>query len=50
LIVETVTTFGRHIYADAGPIDFDLEAARPVVRDTLVAGVLAVRARAPRKS
>jgi AcrR family transcriptional regulator len=40
LIAETVTTFARHIYGDAEPLGFDLAAARAVVVDTLVAGIV----------
>jgi AcrR family transcriptional regulator len=43
MIIENVTTFGRHIYGDPGPVNFDLEAARTIVRDTIVAGVVAHR-------
>jgi AcrR family transcriptional regulator len=41
MIIESVTMFGRHIYNDRAPPDFDLEAARKAVRDALVAGVVA---------
>jgi AcrR family transcriptional regulator len=40
LIAETVTTFARHIYGDVEPPAFDLAAARAVVVDTLVAGIV----------
>jgi len=40
LIAETVTTFARHIYGDAEPPAFDLAAARAVVVDTLVTGIV----------
>ena len=45
LIIESVTTFGRHIYNDRDPVLFDLTAARGSVRDVLVAGLLASSAR-----
>ena len=41
LIIESVTMFGRHIYNDRDPIQFDLAAARGSVRDVLVEGLLA---------
>ncbi len=41
VIVESVTTFGRHIHHDIEPPGFDLGDARRVVVETLVAGVVA---------
>ena len=41
LIIESVTMFGRHIYNDRDPVQFDLAAARGSVRDVLVGGLLA---------
>jgi hypothetical protein len=41
LIIESVTMFGRHIYNDRDPVQFDLAAARGSVRDVLVEGLLA---------
>lgn len=43
MIIETVTTFARHIYGDVGQPDFDLGAARPLVIDTLVTGIVRQR-------
>jgi hypothetical protein len=40
LIAETVTTFARHIYADVEPPGFDLTAARAIVIETLVRGIV----------
>jgi hypothetical protein len=40
IIAETVTTFARHIYGDVEPPAFDLAAARAVVVETLVAGIV----------
>jgi AcrR family transcriptional regulator len=40
LIIETVTTFARHIYGDVEPPGFDLALARPPIIATLVAGVV----------
>jgi AcrR family transcriptional regulator len=40
LIIETVTTFARHIYNDVEPPAFDLAAARGTIIETLVAGIL----------
>lgn len=40
IIIETVTTFARHIYGDVGQPDFDLGAARPLVIETLVTGIV----------
>jgi AcrR family transcriptional regulator len=40
LIIETVTTFARHIYRDVEPPGFDLAIARPAIIDALVAGVV----------
>ncbi|MDQ3340835.1 MAG: TetR/AcrR family transcriptional regulator [Myxococcota bacterium] len=39
-VVEAVTTFARHIYGDVELPAFDLALARPVVIDTIVAGVV----------
>jgi AcrR family transcriptional regulator len=41
LMIETVTTFARHIYNDVEPPSFDLTIARAVVIDTVVAGIVA---------
>lgn len=43
LLIETVTTFARHIHRDVEPPAFDLAAARADVVATLVAGVVAAR-------
>jgi AcrR family transcriptional regulator len=40
IIVETVTTFARHIYRDVELPAFDLAAARAVVAETLVTGIV----------
>jgi AcrR family transcriptional regulator len=40
IIAETVTTFARHIYADVEPPGFDLTAARTVIVETLVTGIV----------
>jgi AcrR family transcriptional regulator len=40
IIAETVTTFARHIYGDVEAPAFDLAAARAVVIQTLVAGIV----------
>lgn len=40
IIAETVTTFARHIYRDVEPPAFDLAAARAVVVETLIAGIV----------
>lgn len=40
IIIETVTTFARHIYNDIEPPAFDLANAKAVVIETLVAGVV----------
>jgi AcrR family transcriptional regulator len=40
VIAETVTTFARHIFGDVEPPGFDLTAARAVIIDTLVAGIV----------
>jgi AcrR family transcriptional regulator len=40
LIVETVTTFARHIYRDVEPPEFDLATARPDIVSALVAGIV----------
>jgi AcrR family transcriptional regulator len=49
LVIETVTTFGRHIYNDIEPSGFEAEAARTVVVETLVAGIVATDRRATRR-
>lgn len=41
IVVETVTTFARHIYRDIEPPDFDLVKARPVIIEALVSGIVA---------
>jgi hypothetical protein len=41
LIVENVTLFARHVHRDVEPPGFDLEEAKRVVIDTLVAGIVA---------
>jgi hypothetical protein len=41
LLIETVTTFARHIHNDVEPPGFDTAAARAVVVETLVAGIVA---------
>jgi hypothetical protein len=43
LIIETVTTFARHIYNDVEPPAFDLAAARKPIIDTLVGGIVRAR-------
>jgi AcrR family transcriptional regulator len=40
IVAETVTTFARHIYRDVEPPAFDLAAARAVVVETLVTGIV----------
>jgi AcrR family transcriptional regulator len=40
IIAETVTTFARHIHGDVEPPAFDLAAARAVVVETLVTGIV----------
>ncbi|MFN0247392.1 MAG: TetR/AcrR family transcriptional regulator [Kofleriaceae bacterium] len=40
MIIESVTTFARHIYNDVEPPAFDLASARSVIVRTLVAGVV----------
>jgi AcrR family transcriptional regulator len=40
IIAETVTTFARHIYADVESPAFDLTAARPIIVETLVGGIV----------
>jgi AcrR family transcriptional regulator len=40
IIAETVTTFARHIYADVESPGFDLTSARPIIVETLVAGIV----------
>jgi AcrR family transcriptional regulator len=41
LVIETVTTFARHIYRDVEPPGFELEKARADIIATLVAGIVA---------
>ncbi len=41
LLVETVTTFARHIYRDIEPFDFDVAEVRATVVGMLVAGIVA---------
>jgi AcrR family transcriptional regulator len=43
LIIETVTTFARHIYRDVEAPAFELAGARPIIIATLVAGIVARR-------
>lgn len=40
LIIETATTFARHIYNDVEPPAFDLAAAREPIIATLVSGIV----------
>lgn len=40
LIIETVTTFARHIYRDVEPPSFDLVTARAPIIATLVSGIV----------
>jgi AcrR family transcriptional regulator len=40
VIIETVTTFARHIYNDVEPPAFDLDVARREIIETLVAGIV----------
>jgi AcrR family transcriptional regulator len=40
LLIETVTTFARHIYRDVEPPGFDLGRAREDIVGTLVAGIV----------
>jgi AcrR family transcriptional regulator len=40
MVIETVTTFARHIYRDVEPPAFDLGAARADIVATLVAGIV----------
>ncbi len=40
IIVENVTLFARHIHHDIAPPGFDLEDARRIMIDTLVAGIV----------
>ena len=47
LIIETVTTFARHIYNDVEPPSFDLAMARVPIIETLVSGVVRPSRRAP---
>lgn len=49
LVVETVTTFARHIYRDVEPPAFDPGVARADIVSTLVAGVVAPAPRPTRK-
>jgi AcrR family transcriptional regulator len=42
LIIETVTTFARHIYNDVEPPAFDLVDAKPAIIATLVTGVVSL--------
>jgi AcrR family transcriptional regulator len=46
MVIETVTTFARHIYRDVEPPGFDLAKARADIIATLVAGIVAPRRRA----
>lgn len=43
LIIETVTTFARHIYRDVEPPAFDLGEARAEIVATLVGGIVTAR-------
>ena len=43
VIIETVTTFARHIYHDVEPPDFDLAKARTPIIDMLVSGIVVSR-------
>jgi AcrR family transcriptional regulator len=43
MIIETVTTFGRHIFGDVETPAFDLDLARPIVVATLTAGIVRPR-------
>jgi len=43
LLIETVTTFARHIYRDVEPPGFDLGQAREDIVGTLVAGIVLER-------
>lgn len=43
IIVETVTTFARHIYRDVEPPGFDPVAARATVVAVLVGGIVVPR-------
>lgn len=45
LIVETVTTFARHIYRDVEPPGFDPAEARATIVATLVCGIVRAKAR-----
>ena len=47
LVIETVTTFARHIYRDIEPPEFDLDRARIDIVGTLVAGIVVA---APRQA
>ena len=40
MVIETVTTFARHIYRDVEPPAFELEKARADIIATLVAGIV----------
>ena len=48
LMIETVTTFARHIYNDVEPPAFDLSLARGSIVETLVSGI--VRSAVPTSS
>lgn len=45
LVIETVTTFARHIYRDVEPPGFDLGKARADIVATLVTGIARSRGR-----
>jgi AcrR family transcriptional regulator len=47
LVIETVTTFARHIYRDVEPPAFDLAKARADIIGTLVAGIVLPARRRP---
>jgi len=47
-VVETITTFARHIYNDVEPPDFDLALARTAIIETVVAGIVRSPATRPR--
>jgi len=46
MVIETVTTFARHIHNDVEPPGFDGAAARAVIVETLVAGIVVTKRRA----
>lgn len=48
LVIETVTTFARHIYRDVEPPGFDLADARATIVSVLVAGIVVPSPRARR--